>query len=103
MLPLMLALYTSRLGEAAAPLAPRIQSEIANHLAYLNDSLAKGPFLLGEDLTGADIQVSFVIEAAAASGLIAAYPNLERYAALIQARPAYQRALVVGGPYQLGR
>jgi murein DD-endopeptidase MepM/ murein hydrolase activator NlpD len=28
MLPRMLALYTSRLGEAAAPLAPRIQSEI---------------------------------------------------------------------------
>lgn len=103
MLPLMLALYTSRLGDAAAPLAPRIQSEIANHLAYLSDNLAKGPFLLGEDLTGADIQVSFVIEAAAASRLIAAYPNLERYAALIQARPAYQRALVVGGPYQLGR
>ena len=103
MLPLMLALYTSRLGDAAAPLAPRISSEIANHLAYLDGALAKGPFLLGEDLTGADIQISFVIEAAAARGLLANYPNLARYAERIQARPAYQRALEVGGPYELGR
>ena len=103
MLPLMLALYTSRLGDAAAPLAPRISSEIANHLAYLDGALAKGPFLLGEDLTGADIQISFVIEAAAARGLLATYPNLARYAERIQARPAYQRALEVGGPYELGR
>lgn len=103
MLPLMLALYTSRLGDAAAPLAPRISSEIANHLTYLEGALAKGPFLLGDELTGADIQISFVIEAAAARGLLAQYPNLARYAERIQARPAYQRALEVGGPYELGR
>ncbi len=103
MLPLMLALYTSRLGDAAAPLAPRISSEIANHLAYLDGALATGPFLLGDELTGADIQVSFVVEAAAARGLLAQYPNLARYGAAIQARPAYQRALEVGGPYELGR
>ena len=35
MLPLMLQLYVSRLGEAGAPLAPRIESEIANHLGYV--------------------------------------------------------------------
>jgi glutathione S-transferase len=34
MLPLMLLLYTMRLGEAAAPLQPRIDSEIANHLGF---------------------------------------------------------------------
>src|ERR1700694_3209342 len=31
MLPLMLNLYAGRLGEAKAPLMPRIDSEIANH------------------------------------------------------------------------
>ena len=103
MLPLMLALYTSRLGEAAAPLVPRITSEIANHLSYINNALENRPFLLGNDLTGADIQTSFVVEAAAARNLLAAYPNLLRYAETIQARPAYRRALDVGGPYELGR
>ena len=35
MLPLLLALYTGMLGDAAAPLRPRIDSEIANNLGYL--------------------------------------------------------------------
>ena len=39
MLPLLLALYAGMLGEAAAPLKPRIDSEIANNLAYMEDAL----------------------------------------------------------------
>src|ERR1700712_1623469 len=41
MLPLMLNLYVSRLKEAAAPLHPRIDSETANHLGYV-DGVLKG-------------------------------------------------------------
>ena len=40
MLPLMLKLYVSRLGDAGAPLKPRIDSELANHLGYVDQSLA---------------------------------------------------------------
>ena len=36
MLPLMLNLYVVPAGEAGAPLHPRIDSEIANHLGYLD-------------------------------------------------------------------
>ena len=36
MLPLMLNLYVGRLGDAGAPLKPRIESEIANHLGYID-------------------------------------------------------------------
>ena len=39
MLPLMLNLYVSRLKEAGAPLHPRIESEIANHLGYIEGAL----------------------------------------------------------------
>ena len=39
MLPLMLNLYVSRLKEAGAPLHPRIDSEIANHLGYIDGAL----------------------------------------------------------------
>jgi len=35
MLPLMLSMYVMRLGEAGAPLHPRIESEIANHMSYI--------------------------------------------------------------------
>jgi glutathione S-transferase len=102
MLPLMLALYTSRLGEAAAPLAPRIQSEIANHLGYMAAHLAGRSFLVGDSLTGADINNVFVLEAAASANRLLAYPNLGDYLARMQARPAYQRGLERGGVYALG-
>ena len=39
MLPLLLGLYTSLLGDAAAPLQPRIQSEFANHFGYMRSRL----------------------------------------------------------------
>lgn len=99
MLPLMLALYTSRLGEAAAPLRPRIDSEIANHFTYMEMGLTGHDFFVGNALTGADIQMLFVLEAAGT--ILDAYPMLKDYRARMQARPAYKRAIEKGGPYQL--
>lgn len=104
MLPLLLLLYVGRLGEAGAPLHPRIMSEIDNHLSYMNAELGDKPFFMGEEPSGADIQLSFVVEAAGARGeVLSRYPNLKRYIQSIQARPAYRRAVERGGPYQLGR
>jgi glutathione S-transferase len=99
MLPLMLKLYVSRLGEAGAPLAPRIESELANHLGFVDRALQGRQFLVGDELTGADIQMSFVGEAA--RGLRAGYPAMDAWVRRLQARPAYQRALERGGPYAL--
>jgi len=99
MLPLLLKLYVSRLGEAGAPLSPRIESEIANHLGYIDHALRGRNYLLGAELTGADIQLSFVGEIAGSRGDRAAYPALEAWVKRFQARPAYRRALERGGAY----
>lgn len=99
MLPLMLNLYVGRLGNAGAPLHPRIESELANYLGYLNDALAQSPYLLGEELSGADIQMSFIGEIAKAQGKLPAYPNLAAWVQRFQARPAYRKALEQGGEY----
>ncbi len=98
MLPLMLFMYTMRLGEAAAPLSPRIESEIANHLGFVNAALADREWLVG-DFTAADIQMSFVGEVAGAFGRHAAFPNIKGWVDRFQARPAYKAALEKGGPY----
>jgi len=102
MLPLLLALYVGKLGDAGAPLKPRITSEIDNHLRYLEAELGRNDYLLGAELTAADIQVSFVVEVADARNLLDDYVNLSRYAERIHSRPAYIRALERGGPYRLG-
>ena len=100
MLPLMLKLYVGRLGEdAGAPLKPRIDSELANHLGYVDRSLDGREWLVGSELTGADIQMSFVGEAA--RGLRKSYPDMDAWVRRFQQRPAYQRALERGGPYSL--
>ncbi|WP_262693897.1 glutathione S-transferase family protein [Kordiimonas aquimaris] len=99
MLPLLLRLYTSRLGDAAAPLQPRIQSEIANHFSYVANSLGGKEFFAGGKLTGADIQMLFPIEAMHSSGALVHFPNLVAYVERMQARPAYMRGIERGGEY----
>ena len=99
MLPLMLKLYVSRLGEAGAPLKPRIDGELANHLGYVDRMLQGRKWLVGDSFSGADVQMSFVGEAA--RGLRASYPALDAWVRRFQQRPAYRRALERGGPYTL--
>lgn len=99
MLPLLLALYTGMLGEAGAALKPRVDSEIANQLSYMENALGPRAFFVGDALTGADIQLLFVLEAAGAR--LEPYPNLVAYRARMQDRPAYRRGIEKGGPYAL--
>ena len=103
MLPLMLNLYVSRLGEGGAPLHPRIESEIANHLGYLDGHLKGRDFLLGKTFSGADIQMSFVGEIAETYGKRAAFPNLDAWVRRLHARSAYKKALEKGGPYRFDK
>ncbi|MBN8492518.1 MAG: glutathione S-transferase [Burkholderiales bacterium] len=103
MLPFLLKLYVSRLGDAGAPLWPRIESEIANHLGFVEQSLQGRSWLVGDALSGADVMMSFVGEVAGARTERSAYPSVDAWVQRIQARPSYQRALQRGGPYSFAR
>jgi glutathione S-transferase len=103
MLPLMLNLYASRIGEAAAAIMPRIQGEIANHLGYVDRALQGRAYLVGGELSGADIQMSFVAEVAGSMGKRADYPALDAWVRALHQRPAYRRAVEKGGAYNLAR
>lgn len=102
MLPVMLTLYTMRLGDAAAPLRPRLESEIQNHFGYMERELGNRDFFVGTHLTGADIQITFVLEAAKSLGLLTPFKNLTAYLTRMQARDAYKRGIERGGQYDLG-
>lgn len=103
MLPFLLALYVGMLGSNGAPLQPRIESEIENHLAYMEGALASKPYFAGAELTAADIQMSYVVEVAAVSERLAKYPRLTDLIARYRARPAYKKAVEKGGPLVLMR
>lgn len=76
---------------------------LKTHLDYVESELGKSRYFAGAELTGADIQMSFPLEAASARATDTARPNIAAFLKDIHARPAYQRALAKGGPYDLLR
>ncbi len=116
--PLLLKLVFDRLEVAPMPffikpiaraISGRAKSafiapQIKLHLDYLDGELGKATWFAGNEMTAADIQMSFPLEAAdARAGLAAGRPKLAAFLQRIHARPAYQRALAKGGPYELMR
>jgi glutathione S-transferase len=114
--PLLLALIFMRLPKNPMPFFIRpivrglsekvlttfVEPQLKTHFDYMESELAKSAWFAGHDFTAADIQMSFVVEAGEARGALgAARPKLQDWLDRIHARPAYQRALEVGGPYEL--
>jgi glutathione S-transferase len=99
MLPLMLRFYTMRLGEAADPLQPRIDSEIDRHLGYIDHALAGRDHLLNMGFSGADVQMSFVGEIAKVLGRLGPHGALAAWVERLHARPAFKASVEKGGAY----
>jgi glutathione S-transferase len=99
MLPVLLNLYVGRLGEAGAPLHPRIEHQLESHFDFMEQALRPSGHYVLDDLSAADIMLSFPAELAAMQGRTAKRPKLAAFVEWIHARPAYQRALEKGGPY----
>ena len=79
-----------------------IEPQIKQHLDYLEGELNKNDWFAGTEFSGADIQLSFPLEAAAArGGLDDSRPRLMGFLKLIHARPAYKRAIERGGEYAI--
>jgi glutathione S-transferase len=78
-----------------------VQSQIDLHLDYVTNTLAGREFLIGAGLTAADVQLTFSLQAARRSKLLAGRAALEDYIRRMEARAAYQRALDKGGPFTL--
>lgn len=97
MTPILLNLYTSKLGEAAAPLQPRIQSELASHFAYMEQTLRPSGHWVSDDLSAADIMLSFPATIVLRYGMGDAHPKIAAFVDWMQNRPAFQAAVAKGG------
>ncbi len=79
--------------------AQLIDPNVETGLAYMEEHLGRHAWFAGEQISMADFQMSFAVEAALSRSMKAAEcPNLLAYAARMRARPAYQRAIEKGGP-----
>ena len=116
MSPLLMKLVFDRIEKAKMPFFAKpiargiarkvkgsfVEPTIAAQLAYMESELAKTAWFAGDEFSAADIQVSFPLEASQArGGLDAKYPKLTAFLERIRARPAYQRAVERGGPFEI--
>jgi glutathione S-transferase len=100
MTPILLALYTGRLGEAAAPLQPRIKEQMVSHFDYMESQLRPSGHYVLDELSAVDIMMSFPAEVAIAQGYGASRPKLASFVEWMHGREAFVRSVEVGGAYR---
>ncbi|NNM52486.1 MAG: glutathione S-transferase [Pseudomonadales bacterium] len=93
------------------PIARRISKEVGKRfidsnlhqiMEFLEAYLSKHTWFAGDSVTGADVQMSFAMEALVSrAAQIQPYPNIRGYVQRMRALPTYQRALEQGGPLVL--
>lgn len=99
MTPILLGLYTGRLGEAALSLQPRIEQQLCAHFGHMEQGLRESGHFVLDGLSAADIMLSFPAEVAMRQKRQESFPKLAAFAKAIHARPAWQKALERGGAY----
>lgn len=83
--------------------AKLIDPNLATAMSFMESHLSTHRWFAGEQLSLADFQMSFAVEAALARGAdVQKFPKLVAYRERLHARPAYQRALGKGGPVEMG-
>ena len=87
------------LGPLGWPVRKPVLKLLTVHIDWLETELATRPWFAGDSFTAADVMMSFPLEAARQYPGLDRHPHLTAWLETIHARPAYQRALEVGGPY----
>jgi len=97
---LLLLLAMSRVPLIGGIAVKKVQPMVDVHLDYVEQVLASRPWFAGQQMSAADIMMSFPLEAAVArAGLGPSRPATLAWLKKIHARPAYKRALEKGGSY----
>lgn len=98
--PMLVKLALGRVPLLGRAAQRRIQPMVDVHLDFVEAELARRPWFAGDEITAADVMMSFPLEAARArAGLGRSRPHAMTWLDKVQGRPAYQRALQRGGPY----
>ena len=87
-------------GIADKVTAAYIGPNLKRLLAFMEAELSSRPWFAGSEFSAADVQMSYPVEGLAESGWLGTQqPALADWLLRIHARPAYRKALEVGGPY----
>lgn len=91
-LPLLLKMFVTKDGAKMNFLGDYADMETQKVMQYFDQQLADKTYLVEERLTGADFMMSFITEILGNYGVLAAFPNIQRYAEQLQTHQGYQTA-----------
>lgn len=77
------------------------ENMVRTNLGFVESLLDSRDYLVGDEFTAADLQITFILQMASGQGLLDARPRLRAYVTRMEARPAYKRALERGGPFDV--
>lgn len=98
---MLIALVLSRVPEAReSPARTRVLERMKQMLLFVDSELGQGPYFAGADFTAADVMMVFPFTTMRLflDYDLAAYSNILAYLKRIEARPAYQKAMLLAGP-----
>ncbi|HKS34782.1 MAG TPA: glutathione S-transferase [Enterobacteriaceae bacterium] len=78
-----------------------LNGQVKTHARFIESHLAGQPWFAGEQLSMADVQMTFPVFALLARGEAGDLPNIEAWRERIERRPGWQRAIQQGGPFEL--
>jgi len=78
-----------------------LNRQLETHARFLESSLADHRWFAGDHLSMADVQMSFPVFALLERGGIEDLPRLQAWKKNVEMRPAWQRAIQQGGPFEI--
>jgi glutathione S-transferase len=78
-----------------------LNKQLSTHASFIEAHLGKTPWFAGQAFSAADIQMIFPLIALSARGGIQNLPNIQTWLKNAQMRPAWQRAIQQGGPFEI--
>lgn len=96
--PIIFSALAPRFGGLGPMLGGFMGAEVTKLLDHVDRAVTGHDYLVGDRLSGADINMAYLLEVATASKQIGDRPNLIAYLERLRARPAYQKSIEIGGP-----
>jgi glutathione S-transferase len=94
----ILTLLAPRFGGLGDILGGFIGGEVNKLLDYCDTHMQGREFLVADTFTGADINLEYLLELSNVAGLLNGRPAAKAYLDRLMARPAYKKAIEIGGP-----
>ncbi len=91
--PLLLKMLTLRSGVDHPLITPFSDAEIKLHFDHIDQQLGDQKFILGDNFSGVDFGIGYVVSMADRLGQLSDYPRLSAYLERITGRAAFKRAV----------